>query len=280
MGTHDLISPFAKERYTLSPEEWTEKIDKAIGLHNSAIEGREGAVRKNAPESAVSIVNGPRFGNVCVKEIKWRGLAHCMKNIIRRSRGLRSFQNSSKLIDSGIRPAAVIALRRVKQFGVVTSEYIIMEKPDHYFELDRHVTKRIQERWSNREKRSLIRAFAGFLGQLHSRGIFHSDLKTCNIMVMIDPGAPDFALLDYDDVIFYRSLPMKRRIKNLTQIFLSTPMEFNQKDRLLFLRLYGNQVGLDPRLIGRLARDILNTAHGRKILYVGLDGDIEEDWEA
>lgn len=279
MGTHDLISRFAKERFELSPKEWTNIIDEAIILHKKALHDNAASVRKNAPESAVTIINWPRVGAVCVKEIKSRGLGHGVKNIFRTSKGIRTFRNSKRLIDSGIRPAAVIALRRIIEFGLVKSEYIIMEKPERYVELDRHVTKRIMDRRPKKEKRSLLYAFAGFLGQLHSKGIFHSDLKTCNIIVRADLDEPDFALLDYDDVIFYRSLPMRKRIKNLSQIFLSTPMDFNERDRLLFLRLYGDRAGLDQRSIGRLARDVLKNAHGRKILYVGPNGDIEEEWE-
>jgi serine/threonine protein kinase len=146
-------------------------------------------------------------------------------------------------------------------------------------ELDRLVAQRLAAGWDLRSKRAFIARFAQFMARLHSKGIFHSDLKTCNILMNEDPDGADFLLLDYDDVSFFSKLPISKRLKNLTQIFLSSPKAFNVKDRMLWLRIYTENSGLENQRLKVMGRRVINAASGRKILYVTHQGDQEEDWE-
>ena len=70
-----------------------------------------------------------------------------------------------------------------------------------------------------------------------------------------------------------------RKVKNLVQIFLSTPRAITATDRLRFLREYARQAGIDRDRRREMARRVLKTATGRQILYVGPDGDVTEAWE-
>ena len=56
-----------------------------------------------------------------------------------------------------------------------------------------------------------------------------------------------FFLLDYDEVRFSYVIPMKKRVKNLVQIFLSTPSAIGAADRLCFLREYALHAGLNRK---------------------------------
>jgi len=136
---------------------------------------------------------------------------------------------------------------------------------------------------------------------MHAAGIFHSDLKTCNILVSEDtPQGNDpsdmgqvdankapasgkavrFSLLDYDEVRFFRHVSGRRRIKNLIQIFLSTPVAIKATQRLLFLNEYALHAGLSPYEKRETARVVLEAASGKKILYVGFNGDVREEWDS
>ncbi len=133
--------------------------------------------------------------------------------------------------------------------------------------------------------------FGRFIGLMHSSGIFHSDLKTCNILVsesrMPAVGHAEkswdrplsFSLLDYDHVAFRRQLIQKKRVKNLVQIFLSTPLAVRASDRLRFMREYSLHAGIDHRDRRRMEREVLEAASGHRILYVGFQGDISELWD-
>jgi serine/threonine protein kinase len=126
---------------------------------------------------------------------------------------------------------------------------------------------------------------------MHSDGVFHSDLKTCNILVSEESSPTSeqcedgetaevrFSLLDYDDVTFGRCVCTRRRIKNLVQIFLSTPIALAARDRLRFLNAYASASGLKRRTRREIARQVLERARGKEILYVGFDGDIIEKWD-
>jgi predicted unusual protein kinase regulating ubiquinone biosynthesis (AarF/ABC1/UbiB family) len=141
--------------------------------------------------------------------------------------------------------------------------------------------------------------FGRFIGSLHSKGIFHADLKTCNILVAgkhrIDSASAAqcesgkeaashseqdvrFFLLDYVDVQVFRKIPEHKVIKNLVQIFLSTPSTMGKSHRLRFLDEYGIHAGINPLQRQYLAQKVFDEVRGREIQYVGLDGDVRESW--
>jgi len=157
-------------------------------------------------------------------------------------------------------------------------------------ELDRHIVRRTAHQWLPEEKIALARHFGRFIGSMHGAGIFHSDLKTCNVLV-----SEDFAQSeDPSDTVgqgctevtsprrvlrFSRQVSMRRKIKNLLQIFLSTPLAIDATQRLLFLNEYAMHAGLNPSEKRRTARAVIEAALGKEILYVGFEGDVTEKWD-
>ena len=272
-----------------------------IAEHCRQLSSNTGAILKNSPESAVSLVDIPGFPRVCVKQFRWRGWLHALKGFFRPTQGLRTFRNGWKLFAAGITVAAPLALIREGHSGLLANEYIIMEVIPRSRELDRYLLTRMLLPWSTAEKRELAALFGRFIGFMHAEGIFHADLKTCNILVseessgrestsqssLADPeteAPPErtvrFALVDYDEVQFGRVVSQKKRIKNLVQIFLSTPLAIDAADRLRFLREYALHVGMSSRQRRQTAIAVIEAARGRDVLYVGFDGDCREQWEA
>jgi hypothetical protein len=296
-----MVNPGAKN-LTGSDDALKEFVRAAVDEHKRMISSRSGQILKDAPESAVTIVELPGRPPVCVKEFRWRGWGHASKGFFRRTQGLRAFRNGRLLIDIGFDTAFPVALIRERRLGFIRAEWVIMEFIPGALELDRYILNRISEKWTPEEQKGLVRLFGRFMAKLHSAGIFHSDLKTCNILVADGPipqglctacpwpqssdgresgtsrSGPRFFLLDYDDVRFCRGITWRQRTKNLTQLFLSTPLAIGASQRLRFLSEYAFHSGISPKDKKRLAKRILEVAGDRDILYVGFNGDIRENW--
>ena len=293
------IHPEASTNLNRNEQDMVDFVRKAIEEHTRLLRLKSGAIRKDAPESAVTLVDLPGFPGVCVKEFRWRGWRHALKGLFRPTQGLRTYRNGRRLTQMGISCACPLALVRKSTLGVVRLEWVIMEVIPGALELDRYIVKRIALGRAPDETRGLARLLGRFIGSIHSRGVFHSDLKTCNIVVS-GPGAspkadPDpstsdggplasssstvlFSLLDYDDVTFAREVTDKKRIKNLVQIFLSTPMALKASQRLMFLDEYALHAGLSRSRKREIAREVIKAAQGKDVLYVGFEGDVCERW--
>lgn len=295
-GTTVEIHPEAAQILKLAPEGISGFIQIVLQEHHRLLTANSGLVRKNAPESAVTVVYLPGMPKVCVKEIRWRGFKHGLKSLFRPTKGLRSYRNGWRLKEAGFSAAMPLALIRKRRMGLIRAEWIAMEVVQDSLELDRYLLRRIKHHWSAEEKRGMARLLGRFIGSMHANGICHSDLKTCNIVVSEDNPSPEdisksghwrplkpcrpvrFSLLDYDDVSFSSEVSNKKRVKNLVQIFLSMPSAVNAGDRMRFLNEYALHVGLNGSQKRQMALQVLKAARGRNILYVGFDGDIVEKW--
>ena len=66
----------------------------------------------------------------------------------------------------------------------------------------------------------MMRVLSDLMADLHRRGIYHADMKACN--VVWSPGSPPL-LLDYERVLFRRTVSRRRRMKNLAQLNSALP---------------------------------------------------------
>ncbi len=272
-------------------------IQLALQEHYRLLSTHSSLVRKDAPESAVTVVYLPGMPKVCIKEIRWRGVRHGLKSLFRPTQGLRTYRNGWRLNEAGFAAASPLALVRKKRRGLIRAEWVVMEVVPSSLELDRYLVYRIEQHWTAEEKRGMTRLLGRFIGSMHANGIFHSDLKTCNIVVSEDDPSPEdvtqsghwrplnpcrpvrFSLLDYDDVTFTGVVSDRKRVKNLVQIFLSMPSAISGGDRLRFLNEYALHAGLNGSQKRQIARQVLRSVRGKDILYVGFDGDIIEKWD-
>jgi tRNA A-37 threonylcarbamoyl transferase component Bud32 len=294
------IHPESSSILACEPGAIPDFLSSVLEQHRRLLSGDGKSVLKDSPESAVTLVHVTGFPQVCVKELRWRGWLHSFKSLFRSTQGVRSFNNGWKLHAAGFGVASPLALITDKRLGFVRSEWLIMEVIPLAIELDRHIVRRTAQQWLPEEKIALARLFGRFIGSMHGAGIFHSDLKTCNVMVSEDSAQSDdppdiggtacdkvtsprrglrFSLLDYDKVRFSRQVSRRRKIKNLVQIFLSTPLAIKATQRLLFLNEYAMHAGLDPFEKRRTARAIIEATQGKEILYVGFEGDVTEKWD-
>jgi len=263
----------------------------AIDEHDRQIQSGSENVKKNAPETSISIVSIENCPVLCVKHFKYRGAGHAAKGLFRTTHGWRAFHSGAYLFEHGFTAAVPLALIRKSRFMVTIEEWLIMLAVPDSKELDRFMLDRIRKGWPKEEKRKFLDNFARFLAGLHEYGVFHTDLKTCNILVSdqwssgSDMRAAEgrelpptcFSLLDYDDVrVQSGAVDVRMRAKNFSQLYLSTPSDIDMDDRMKFLDRYllaCSKTNIDKR---RLLKMVCNRIKGKSLLYVGPEGDISE----
>ncbi len=265
----------------------------AIDEHDRQIQSGSENVKKNAPETSISIVSIENCPVLCVKHFKYRGAGHATKGPFRPTHGLRAFRSGAYLFEHGFTAAAPLALIRKSLIRITIEEWLVMLAVPDSKELDRYMVDRIRKGWPKEEKWKFLDSFTKFLSGLHESGVFHTDLKTCNILVSgqwssgSDMRAAEgrelppkcFSLLDYDDVRVLKDVvDIRMRAKNLSQLFLSTPSDIDMDDRMKFLNRYllaCSKTNIDKR---RLLKMVCNRIIGKSLLYVGPEGDISENW--
>jgi tRNA A-37 threonylcarbamoyl transferase component Bud32 len=282
-------STFSKKRFTGMKMFFRKGYDtnifpELIGKHHNALANNDkDVILKRDSKTALTrfpFENG-EIRSVVVKQYKTTCGLCLIKNIFRNSAGRKSWIAGNGLSVYEFNSARPLALIEKKVLGIVTDSYLIMEDATHSLEMDRYILKNFHDQplpGESKKKRTLINDFAKTIAKMHNRNVFHSDLKTCNIMVKEKENKSfDFIFLDFDKVAFNEEISIRKRIKNLTQINLSTPGCITITDRFRFLREYLNLCNMADEKKTML-REIINISKTEKILYVSFKGDVTEDW--
>lgn len=221
-----------------------------------------------------------RIHNVIIKQYMAKSFLRLFKNIFRRSAGRRAWIAGNGLRVYGFNTPEPIALVEKKRYGINTDSYLIMEEIKESLEIDRYILKNFNDQSSFSvfiKKKIFINNLAKTIGKMHNYNIYHHDLKTCNIMVKENGKLFEFVFLDFDKVSFEEKMTIRKRVKNLTQINLSTPRLITLTDRLRFLKEYLKQCGI-LNSKKHILREIVNFSRAEKILYVSFNGDVTEYW--
>lgn len=87
----------------------------------------------------------------------------------------------------------------------------------------------------------LIRKTAALFARMHDRGVFHGDLKACNVFVDGDGDDVTVTLVDVDRVSCPdRPLGVARRVRNLAQLAASITTHVGRGRRLAWFRAYAD----------------------------------------
>ncbi|MFQ5964745.1 MAG: lipopolysaccharide kinase InaA family protein [Candidatus Scalinduaceae bacterium] len=280
----------------------TDSFLKLIEKHHIAIVNNDkNAILKR--DSKTTLTRFPfkdkEIRSVVVKQYKTTCGLCLIKNIFRSSTGRKAWIAGNGLLVYGYNTAKPLALIEKKILGITTDSYLIMEDVTNSLEMDRYILKNFHNQSSPGElkkTRTFIADFAKTIANMHNENVFHSDLKTCNIMVKeIEDKSYDFIFLDFDKVIFNDKISIHKRINNLIQLNLSTPGCITYTDRFRFLTEYlsaclperssqsdNAQAGLKQCNIidekKTILREIINISKTEKLLYVSSKGDVTEDW--
>ncbi len=162
-------------------------------------------------------------------------------------------------------------VKRKRWFGVQEG-LLMMEVLESGQELDRYLVKGFDD---FRRKRRFINAFAQWLSQLHKKGIYHQDMKTCTIWVSEKEGDWGYTLLDLEDVVLDETVDEKKFFRTCLQLNTSIPSRVTRMDRLRFLRQYlmVRSVPLEKR---EWVKRMTEETRKRGIVYMAPWGVVEE----
>jgi tRNA A-37 threonylcarbamoyl transferase component Bud32 len=264
-----------------SRDVFKETLLEIIDAHRETIKTQPSRLLKNSPKTAVSLVEIPNESGLraCVKHYRYPTAWGKIKDCFRYPKGKISWVAANELLRRGISHLKPLAYIEKRRFGLLGESFFITESPPDYLEMDRYLMKSFgngQSRDSVTKKRTFIQEFARCIGHLHKSEIFHSDLKTCNILTRERSGHWDFSFVDLDVVSLGTTVDSRRALKNLVQINCSIPGFLGYGDRVRFLKSY-----LQIHPIPLQKRDLINTileeSEKRGIVYVSPEGDVVEE---
>ena len=258
----------------------TDSLQELIEKHNSALDNNDSAVIIKRDSKTVLTRHNFKdktVQNVVVKQYRVGCFGRLLKSLFLGSAGRKAWVAGNGLRVYGFNTPLPLALIEKRILGIPTDSYLIMEEVKGSLEMDRYILKNFYNRKDIKKKKALISNFAKTLGEMHKHNIFHHDLKTCNIMVKEKDTSFDFTFLDFDKVSFREEITVRKRVKNLTQINLSTPRLFTLTDRLRFLKEYLDQCDITNEK-KNILREVITLSKREKILYVSFQGDVTEDW--
>jgi len=234
-------------------------------------EGENILIKKDKEVNVSMIIDGEK--KICVKQFLYPHQWDRFKERFRISKGLKAWINGNGLKVRGVSSPLLLAyIEKRDWFGMVES-FLVMEAQEGAQEMDRYICKGFSR---FEEKRVFIEGFARWLSQLHQKGIYHQDMKTCNILVSENGQVLDFKLLDLEDVRLNEKVDDKKLFKNLLQINTSMPNLVTRTDRLRFFRAYQ-----EPHPIIRNQKKFLfrliQKSRERGIVYVSPHGVVEEN---
>ena len=191
--------------------------------------------------------------------------AYCVKSYKRspvflNPYALRSWKGSLILMFNGFRVAEPVACIVFSD----RSSMLVSRKLD-YPQLDRILDC---GGLFDAEQKTLAGMIGRTVGRMHMAGIFHADLKACNIF--IDTDRNEAVFIDTDRVVQSRFVSREKRFRNLMQIGLSIPRRSAISSGRNMIDAYAAQTGDDAEyLTGELKRIML----GKEVLYTTENGD-------
>lgn len=184
-----------------------------------------------------------------------------VKTLFRGDRAYRTDWRTHALRAAGFAAPAVVLRGRVQGLPyVITPALPGISLADY---LDRPRVVALTAAGQIRQRRRVLNALGAEIARLHQAGFFHTELRTSNIHVHLQPdGTPRFFFLDNEGTRRFMQLPWRRRVKNLAQLNMDH-RHVSRTDRLRVLRAYVKAAGLEPGL-GPLAREIHQRTQRRR----------------
>ena len=211
--------------------------EKIIQLLNST----EGNAVKSSQFSTVLRFKSPETGEILYfKEFHRRGFKDVLKNLVGYTRAEKDFRGSTRLMRQGFYTSVPLFYGTVKRFGIIQRNFLVTKEvpgKQTYQYLREHFSSP-QTDSSIFEKRAFLQAAGLEIGRLHSRAIFHGDLRVGNIIISDAGSSSRFYFIDNERTEHYSQLPYVKRLKNLVQLNMIRRKEITHTDRLRFFNAY------------------------------------------
>lgn len=211
-----------------------DRIKKTVEAHLQLVRENPSKLVKQDTKVLVSVLydGGHR---ICVKQFRYPRWMDSFKEHFRRSKGLKSWVAGNGLIARGIPHLKPMGLLERRGWSGLKESFFMMEAPEVDQELDRYLFNGFKD---FTEKRHFIKTFAQWLSHFHTMGVYHQDMKTCNILVSENAEGWTFRLLDLEDVLLDEKVDENKLFKNFLQLHTSTPKIITRTGRFRFFREY------------------------------------------
>ena len=248
-----------------------DRFKKVVEKHLAMVEENPSLLLKQSSEVIVSIFDDEE-NRICIKQFCYPRWWDRFRGHFRLSKGLQAWLGGNGLRARGVSSIKPLALMEQKSWFGRAESFLVMEASEAGEEMDRHICKGFS---GFEEKRVFIKSFARWLSQLHQKGIYHQDMKACNILVLKNRQAWNFKLLDLEDVLLDEKINEKKLFKNLLQLNTSTPKIMTTRDRLRFFKEY---MHLNPIIKEQkvFLQHLMEESKKRGLVYVSPQGVVSE----
>jgi tRNA A-37 threonylcarbamoyl transferase component Bud32 len=239
--------------------------------HHRWILEKPSRLSKFSPEVTVSIL-GAGEKKISVKNYHPPKIYDRFKEHFRRSKGMRAWISGNGLTARGFPTLKPLGLAEKRDWLGLKESFFFMEVLEGAQELDRYISKGFDD---FDKKRLFIKAFAQWLYHFHEMGLYHKDMKTCNILASENEDCWDFRLLDLEDVVLDKRVTEKKFFGNLLQLNTSTPRVITRTDRMRFFKECHR---LNPIVKNQkiLLRRLIEESRKRGLVYVSPQGVVIE----
>lgn len=189
-----------------------------------------------------------------------------VKHIFRLSRARRAMNAEMLLKTNGLRCAETVALGEMMWGPVCVRNFLLTEDIQDANDIYQwmELFAGVDSGFSQNEKRKFVKKLGETIGQMHSAGIFHGDLRPGNILARRARESWEFFFLDNERTRKFEMLPWNLRLKNLVQINMLRSGDIGNTDRMRFFQSYLKQCR-SIHNANQLARNvILRTARRMK----------------
>jgi tRNA A-37 threonylcarbamoyl transferase component Bud32 len=249
------------------------QLKRVVEEHLKLFKGDPSALIKHSPKINVSILkdNGKK---ICVKQFRNLSLWDVLKDRFRSSKGLKAWVGANGLNVRRLSSLQALGLVEKRSWLGLEESFFLMETSEDGQELDRYILERLKD---FQKRRRFIQTFAKWLSHFHQMGLYHRDMKTCNLLTLENGGTWAFHPLDLEDLSLEGRVSEKKLFRSLLQLNTSIPKTISRTDRLRFLKGY---TALHPIIKDEkgFIRHLIQKSRERGIVYTSPHGIIEERW--
>ncbi|MBI5360902.1 MAG: hypothetical protein HZA48_10015 [Planctomycetes bacterium] len=204
-------------------------------------------LEKNTFKRALSRINledFPEKGRIYVKEYIYTFSQVLVKNFLRMHRAKSAWVAAEGFRLRNLPTPLCIGLVEKKFMPFITTGCLISYEVPNALPLSQFIVENYSRHFAGRDfyiaKKQFVMHLMEFVRDIHSKGVFHYDMKANNILVQKaeDIGNAKMHWLDLDRVDFCRELSEGQVIKNLAQLNASIPGMISRADRLRFFYAY------------------------------------------
>lgn len=202
-------------------------VERLLADPDAPFRDPSAVVLKNSRSSTVIELPTPA-GIAIYKRFRVKSSIILLKNRLRTSSALRSWDFGHNLLDRGLPTARPLVVLHRRRMGCPAEGYLLTERVPEARELSSAVAAGAKRSWADSLGR-LIRL-------MHDKQVAHRDLKAPNVLMSGD----EPVLIDLVGVVPGKPVGRRLRMKNLARLnasFLDSP-NVSRTDRLRFLRAY------------------------------------------